>query len=156
MCYNLAVLLALAIFVGCQEKKIDTKAEGEKLMQVSREWSKSASTNDIDKIVGYWADTAILLTAGQPILRGKSEIRAMVEESTKIPGFKISWEPISASISESGDMGYLIERNQITEKDSSGGSITKYANVVTIWKKDANGTWKNVVDIGVDAPSQAH
>jgi ketosteroid isomerase-like protein len=150
MTYQLPALIFLTSLFGCNEKKIDIKAEGEKLMQVSREWSKSAATDNIEKTMSYWADSAIFLSAGQPILNGKNEIRGMVERSGKIPGFKISWEPISVSISESGDMAYMIEQNQVTVNDSLGIPVTKFGKGVTIWKKDTNGSWKNVVEIGVD------
>jgi ketosteroid isomerase-like protein len=153
MSYQLSALMFLAILSGCNEKKIDTKAEGEKLMQVSREWSQSASTDNIEKTMSYWADSAIFLSAGQPVLNGKKEIREMVERSGKIPGFRISWEPVSVSVSQSGDMAYLIEQNQVTVNDTSGKPVTKYGKAVTIWKKDANGAWKNVVEVGVDDKS---
>src|SRR5829696_7927732 len=100
MTYQLPALLFLTSLLGCSEKKIDTKAEGEKLMQVSREWSQSASTDSIEKTMSYWADSAIFFSAGQPVLNGKNEIRGMVERSSKVPGFRISWEPISVSVSQ--------------------------------------------------------
>jgi len=153
MLYKLTGLLVFTILIGCNEKKNDIKAEGEKLMQISREWSKSAATDDIEKTMSYWDDTAIFFSAGQPMLNGKNEIRGMVERSGKIPGFKISWEPISVTVSESGDMAYMIERNQVTVNDSLGRSVTKYGKGVTIWKRDGNGTWKNVVEIAVDDPA---
>ena len=74
----------------------------------------------------------------------------MVERSGKIPGFKISWEPVSVSVSSSGDMAYMIEQNQVTVNDSLGRPVTKYGKAVTIWKKDADGSWKNVVEVGID------
>ena len=141
--------MILTILLSCN-KKSDSKAEGEKLMQVSRDWSKSASTDDIEKTMSYWADSAIFLSAGQPTLNGKNEIRGMVERSGKVPGFKISWEPVSVSISESGDMAYMIEKNQVTVNDSLGRPVTKYGKGVTIWKKDAEGSWKNVVEVSID------
>ena len=61
-----------------------------------------------------------LHAAGTAALIGKDAIRQMVTESLKIPGFKISWEPQSVSISKSGDMAYLIEKSQITMNDSLG------------------------------------
>jgi len=71
----------------------------------------------------------------------------MVEGSFKTPGFQISWEPERAEISESGDMAFLIEKSQISFNDSTGKSITIKNNGVTIWKKQSDGSWKNVVDI---------
>lgn len=154
MIYRFFYLLPLTMLLSCNETQIDTSAEGEKLMQVSREWSKSASTDNIEKTMSYWADSAIFFSAGHPVLNGKKEIRGMVEQSSKIPGFKISWEPVSVSISKSGDMAYLIEQNQVTINDSTGKPVTTYGKAVTIWKKDADGNWKNVVEISVDDPAE--
>lgn len=141
------VILLITTIVGCQEKKIDAKAEGEKLMQVSREWSKAAEARDIEKTLTYWADDAVVISAGEPDLKGKQAIRGMVEGGMKDPNFSVSWEPVSAEISESGDMGYLLENSKITMKDSSGNTKVQNFRTITIWKKQNDGTWKNVVDV---------
>jgi ketosteroid isomerase-like protein len=67
-----------------------------------------------------------------------------------MPGFKISWEPVSVHVSDCGDMAYMIERNVITVNDSLGNPVTTHGKVVTVWKKES-GEWKNVVDIWNDA-----
>src|SRR5882672_11466294 len=145
---KIGVFLFLAIIIlACSEQKIDTKAEGEKLMEISRQWSTSASTDNIEKTLSYWADDAIVMSPGEPQLKGKEAIRAMVEGTSKVPGFKISWEPLSVEVSKSGDMAYMVEQNQITVNDSLGHPITQYNKGVTVWKKQADGSWKNVIDI---------
>jgi len=136
----------ILLIVACNNS-IDTKAEGDKIMQISRDWSKAAQTDSIDKILSYWADDAVVMLPGDDVIKGKQAIREMVEGSSKIPGFKISWVPISASVSKSGDMAYLIENNQVSTTDSTGKTITQYNKAVTIWRKEADGSWKNVVDI---------
>ena len=150
---KLAIALILTAIVGCNQQKGDVKAEGEKLMQISREWSQSASTRNIEKTVSYWAEDAVVMSAGQPPVKGKKAIRQMVEDSYKIPGFHINWEPESVEVSESGDMAYMIERSQITIHDSSGKAITEYYKGVSVWKKQPDGSWKNVVDISNADPS---
>ena len=152
----LSLVVMLALLISCnQPKQIDTKAEGEKLMQVSREWSKAVAGNNIDSIVNYWADDAVFFDnhSGQRLV-GKAAIKKMVEGSKNIPGFSISWEPESASVSASGDMGYIIERNKVSVPDSSGKPMIMRGTAVTIWKKDAAGNWKNVVDISMDDPEK--
>ncbi len=134
-------------FLSCNQQTVDTKAEGEKLMNVSREWSKVAATRDVEKTLSYWADDATVISAGQPTLKGKQAIRQMVEGGYKNPSFQISWEPESAEISKSGDMGYLIEHSKITVNDSTGKPSTQHFRSVTVWKKQADGSWKNVVDV---------
>ncbi len=151
-----STITALLVFtlIGCSQPKIDKKAEGEKVMQISKEWSEVASSGDVEKTVSYWADNAVMIAAGQPPLDGKQAIRQMVEESFKIPGFRISWQPQSVEVSESGDMAYLIENSQVAFKDSTGNTITQNNKAVSIWKKQSDGKWKNVVDISTPTTSQ--
>ncbi|SFB26776.1 YybH family protein [Algoriphagus aquimarinus] len=151
---NTAILICAFLALSCTQKKFDTKAEGEKIMQISREWSQVASTGDVEKTVDYWAEDAILLSAGQEPLQGKDAIKNMVEESFKIPGFRISWQPQNVVVSESGDMAYIIEDSQISFPDSSGQIQTENNKAVSIWRKQKNGEWKNVIDISTPGPNQ--
>ena len=145
---SILAALAAIIMLGCGRPKMDTSAEGEKVMQTSRDWAKAAAAADIEKTLSYWTDDAVLMSPGQPTLNGKKQIRQMVEGSFKMPGFKISWEPQSVQVSPDGDMAYLIEKSQITMKDSTGKSVTQHLNGVTIWRKQSDGSWKDAVDIG--------
>jgi ketosteroid isomerase-like protein len=131
----------------------DLEAEGQALMQLSREWSASIPTASIDSVMSLWAEDAVMLPPGSPPLEGKAAIRSYVEAAGQVPGFQISWEPVSVHIAASGDMGYMIERNTITVNDSLGNPVTTHNKVVTVWRKDAAGNWKNVVDMWNESPA---
>jgi len=120
-------------------------------MQLSREWSKSASTDNIEKTLFYWADDTVILIPGQ-LVKGKEAIRVMMLETFKIPGLLVSWEPISVEVSERGDMAYMPEVNKVTFKDSTGWPVKPTNKAVTIWKKQTDGSWKNIVDIWNASP----
>ncbi len=81
-------------------------------------------------------------------------MRQMVEGSFSNPDFQISWEPESAEISESGDLGYLLENTRMVMPDSAGSSMTHNFKAVTIWKKGTDGKWKCVVDVLNPLPAQ--
>lgn len=147
------ILIGLAT-ISCNQTKVDKKAEGDKVMQLSKEWSQTIATKDIDKIVDYWADDAFVIQEGRPPLKGKQAIRKMVEESFKIPGFNISWQPQSVEVSDNGDMAYMIENAQVSFTDSTGKAITMNNKAVSIWRKQDDGSWKNAVDISTADPSQ--
>jgi ketosteroid isomerase-like protein len=144
----------LLLCTGCKEANVDRDVEAQKLMNLSREWSTVASTGNIDSLMTYWTDEAVMMAPGQPPLRGKDAIRSFVEASGEIPGFEVSWEPISAHISEDGSMAYLIERNQMTYNDSLGNRVVEHNKVVTVWRKNENGSWENVIDMWNSDPSQ--
>ncbi len=149
-------LIVMSMY-GCQEREtqvpVDTQKESEELMAISREWSKAAATKDVDKIVSYWADDAVLMTPGEPVYTGKEALREMVNNGFSNPGFTISWEPVSANVSASGDMAYILEKTKVTWADSLGNQHLENSNTVTIWRKGADGVWKAVVDISADLPA---
>jgi len=139
------------LFSNCSEQQaVDQQAEGEKLMEVSRQWAKSKSN---EEYLSYWAEDAILIAPGQPTLRGKEEISKMLEGAAQIPGFEVNWEPQEVFVSKSGDLAYLIENNYFAMNDSLGNQVKTFNKAVTIWKKQEDGTWKNVVDTYNSDPS---
>jgi ketosteroid isomerase-like protein len=128
--------------------------EGAALMQISRDWAKAAEARDTERVLSYWADDAIMMENEQPPLIGKAAITTMVQRGFKDPNFSITWEPERAVISQSGDMGYLIEHNRVSFIDPTGKARTVFGKGVTIWKKDASGNWKNVIDIFNTSPME--
>lgn len=148
----LVVAISLAALSACGSKP-DTKQEEQKLMETSRAWSRAAQGGDVDAILAYWADDATVIQPGQEVARGRESQRRMIEGMKKMPGFRISWEPLEARISDGGDMGYLIERNIVTMNGPDGRPVTQQFRAVTIWRKQADGSWKNVVDISNPGPA---
>ena len=142
------LLFALVLTtVSCTQPKVDKKAEEEKIMQLSREWSQAAASADVNKTMSYWADEAYMVAEGIPPLQGKTAIKEMVEQSYKMPGFRISWEPQSVEVSDNGDMAYMITNSQVSYADSTGKALTQYSKGLSVWKKQSDGTWKTVADI---------
>lgn len=133
----------------------DPAAEEAKLMETSRAWSRAAAGGDVDAILAYWADDALVLPPGQPALRSRAALRAYLETSMKTPGFRIAWEPLEAKVSKDGDMGYLVERTTVTVDGPDGRPVSQHFRGVTIWRRQADGSWKNAVDINNPEPAAA-
>ena len=147
------LVLPLLALLACAPAKPDLEAEKAALLQASRDWAAIVPSGDIDRMVSYWSDDAVILPPDQPAVVGKEAIRAYVGGMLAIPGFTITWEPEQASVSASGDVGYLIERNTATFTDSTGATITQLGKATTIWRKNPEGQWKCVVDIWNNVPS---
>jgi ketosteroid isomerase-like protein len=146
-------VLALPLLGGCgqapdRHAAVDVKAEEAKLMDLSRRWSAvAAEGKDADAVARYWADDAILMQDKVPTIRGRAAARAMVVGAFKTPGIKIQGEPLEAHVAASGDLADIIERSTVAEPGADGKPVTEQARAVTVWRKDANGEWRNAVDI---------
>jgi len=121
-------------------------------MKLSREWSAKVASAPLDEWIDFWAEDAVMMPPGLSAVRGKAAIRQYVEAAGKLPGFQIRWEPESAYVSQSGDLAYMIERNVTIINDAQGNPVTTHGKVVTVWRKGADGSWRNVVDMWNEAP----
>ena len=69
------------------------------------------------------------------------------------PEGKLQWEPIRGDLSKGQDLGYTTGPWQMTT--SSGGKDTiRDGYYVSIWKKQADGRWMIVLDVGVPTPKE--
>lgn len=150
----IAALAILLIASACTNTEVDQQAEAEKLMELSRSWAKSVKEKDVEKMLSYWAEDAMVMSPNEAAVVGQEALRGMVERSMKIEGFEINWEPQEAYVSKSGDLGYVIIKNYMTMPiDTLGNTRTVYNKGVEIWKKQEDGAWKNVIDISNSDPT---
>ena len=129
-------------------------AERERLLRRDAEWAELAlEGHDVDRILSYWTDDAVVLPPGLPRVAGKAALREYVQSSMRIPGFKITWESKDATLSPDGQVGYLFSRNTITLNAPDGTPITTNGRAVTIWRRESDGEWRCAVDIwNVESP----
>jgi ketosteroid isomerase-like protein len=141
------------------EADADAKAKSEAarndLLRRDGEWAASAGTTDVEKIVSYWSDDAVVTPPHEVPVAGKPAIRKFVDESLKVPGFSVRWKPAEAVVSSSGDLGYTTGENVFTFPDATGKVAPHPGRYVTVWKKDDAGQWRCVVDFWNEAPERA-
>jgi len=61
--------------------------------------------------------------------------------------FALEWEPIFGEVSAAGDMGYDTGPSMFTDKTTEKPT-PQYGFFFSVWKKQADGNWKVVLDVG--------
>ncbi len=147
------LLLALIGTGACTRPTFDAVAEQQKLLRRDAEWADAAAAGkDVEKIVSYWSDDALVIEPGQPVYEGKAAIRAYVAASLQIPGFKIHWVSERPVFSPDGRMAYMRGVDEMTVPGANGALVTLQMRGVTIWRRTADGEWLCVADIGNEPP----
>ena len=150
------LLVFLLGLVGCSQGGFDPAAEQATLLRRDTEWADLASAGkDIERIVSYWSDDAVLISPGQPVLEGKAAIRAYVTESLNTPGFKIHWVSEKPVFSPDGKLAYMRGKDELTVPGPNGTPVTLHLRGISIWRLDADGQWRCVVDISNEEPPAA-
>ena len=150
------IFLAAVLFVvnSCSRRAFDAATEEAKLLRRDSECAEAASSGkDIEKILSYWTDDALLIFPGQPILEGKAAIRPYVASSLKTPGFKIRWVSTRTVLSPDGKMAYMPATEELTVPGPDGAPITKQLRGIAIWRLEPDG--RCVVDIANEQPTVA-
>ena len=149
----------LLLLIGCSTRQFDAAAEGRRLLQRDAEWAQAATQGtDLDRILSYWADDAVVMEPGQPAYVGKAAIRAYVASSLQTPGFRIHWVSSNPVFSPDGNMAYMPGSDELTMTGPNGAPVTVHMQGVSIWRRNPRGEWYCVVDIANELPpaSQAH
>lgn len=123
-------------------------AERIRLLQRNAEWAVAASEGrDVERILSYWTDDAVVLPPGLPAVAGKAAIRQYVEGSMQIPRFNINWKSTDVTFSPDGNLAYMFSRNAVTMSAQDGTPAITKGRAVTIWRRELDGEWRCAVDI---------
>lgn len=142
--------------LGCTGRSFDSTAEQAILLKRDAEWASLAAANqDVDKIISYWSADAVVIPPGQPAIEGKAALKDFVTATQKIPGFRIHWVSDRVSFSPDGKFAYMHGRNETTLNGPDGKPMTIPGRGITVWRKEADGQWRCVIDIWNEPPSPA-
>ena len=96
-------------------------------------------------LLSYADKNCIKPEAGKHPILNKKELEAMW--SGKEDPKNISWVPLKADASRSGELGYTFGNWKLVAVDT-----IYYGNYYTFWKKQEDRSWKWVFDGGNDTP----
>jgi ketosteroid isomerase-like protein len=144
---TITAVLFLVTLVMCRQPK-NGIPDSAQLMQLDRDFSLFSIKNGMKKAFLEYADTAVvLLRKNNYPIEGRKSLAELVKN---IPDslFTLKWEPLRAAISSSGDMGFTYGIYDRIPADTLNGKKTERGSYVTIWKKQADESWKLIFDAG--------
>ena len=148
---SLIICLALvALSAGCSSKPPapppDTRAaDVQAVKDVEAAW---LNTKDADKWASYYAEDGSALYPGAATLDGRAAIKAAMVPYFADPNFSLTFQSTRAVASKGGDMVYSQGTYTMTTTDPKNKkkTITDKGKYLTVYMKQADGSWKAVAD----------
>jgi ketosteroid isomerase-like protein len=138
-----SVLLAGSTTLGL-ESSVDNALQS--LVQAEKNFAQMAMEKGIrDSFLANLADNAVVFDPGPA--NGKE-----VYLKRPVSDARLTWEPIFADIAHAGDLGYTTGPWEY-KSSSSDEKPSAYGQFLSIWKKQADGNWKVVLDGEIDNPA---
>lgn len=98
----------------------------------------------------YFADDAVGF-AGEEAVRAKDQLRQAPDPPRDL---QLLWEPRYGDIAASGDLGWLTGPSTTINPARNNGA-PRYGNYASIWKRQADGRYRVLIDVGVNLPAEA-
>jgi len=145
---TIALLLPL-LFAAPAFGGNDKSAQGsELLVQLEAEFAADVAKHGHDAFLTYFAEDGVEVVDGG----GFSTKDDMRKEPPWPEGTTLTWTPVKAEMAASGDLGYTYGNYVYTAKNKEGRLVVNYGKYTSIWKKQRDGQWKVVVDMGNSSP----
>ena len=131
-------------------EKINLESARTALLAIDREFSSSSATTGPTKAFqAYSASNVRLFRNNHYPLLGGDAIRQLL---STIPSSQLTWQPLAADISRSGDLGYT-HGTYVLKNTSEDEKIIERGNYLRIWKRE-KGDWKVIVDVANPLPPE--
>jgi ketosteroid isomerase-like protein len=96
----------------------------------------------------YFSPAAVGFADGQP-----GSAREQIAKNPDPPkDLQLIWEPRFGDVAASGELGYLTGPVRNVRASRDGGK-PRFSNYASVWKRQKDGSFKVVMDVGVNTPS---
>jgi uncharacterized protein (TIGR02246 family) len=111
-------------------------------------WNQDFKNKDLDKLVGHYAEDAVLMTPGESAAMGKPAIRTALGQMISDPALSLQFQMRNIAVSRSSDLAYTEGSYTLTVTDpATKKPIHDKGSYVTVYRKQSDGSWKAVSDI---------
>lgn len=142
-----AVVTVVAAACAPPEPAVDVATETESLREAAAAYIAAGEAMDAVAMAALYADDAQSFPPNEGTLVGPAAFQAFVEGVAEIEGFSIAFDDPEVVVGAGGDLGYTVGTVQLTMPGPDGELGTMEERDVHIWRKQADGSWKVVVDI---------
>lgn len=122
------------------------------LIAADEAFARTAEELGLAEAFASWAaPDATMMPVDQKPVTGRDEVR---KQFADFPAdMTLSWKPFKADIAKSGDLGYTLGTYELKRRGAGGEPVVSHGKYCSVWKKQADGSWKWVVDIGNSSPA---
>jgi uncharacterized protein (TIGR02246 family) len=149
--------LGFLILTGCSQSPAPDRRAAD--AQALREGEVAAFVKDwggkdAGLIAAHFTDGGNLIVPNSPLMTGKEAIGKGMKDALTDPNWSLVLQPVQVEVSSGGDLGYTRGTYVLTATDpASNKAATEKGRFVTIFRKEADGSWKAVQDINnAEAP----
>ena len=141
--------IVVALFLGgcAPPPTVDADMELAALRDAATAYHAAASSKDADAVVGMYDQSVIMVPPNADLVEGLDGVQNYRFGFIETPGVELEFEIVRAEVSAAGDIGWTLAIGEITINQAEGPPGRDCVRDFHTWKKQADGSWKVVVDV---------
>jgi len=138
---------AIVVLLGLNIARAQSASGADALRRLEADFMKAAAEQGSQGYMSYYAEDAVELPNGADMIQGKESIAKSMSFLDQKDN-RLTWTPVHADMAASGDLGYTFGTYEFRSKDKDGKPTVEYGKYASVWKKQKDGSWKVVMDMG--------
>jgi uncharacterized protein (TIGR02246 family) len=155
-CTSVLAALPLLALAACNQANTtaDPDTELAAIRAVEKSQQTAFNSDDLEGAVAGYADDAIFVGPGETPARGIDAIRASAEAFINDPNMSLSMTGSNGWVGASGDLAVTTGNWTLTMTGADGNAMVMNGINQSTWKKQADGSWKVVLDFNQATPAE--
>jgi len=138
-------IITLILFTSCQPS-VDKEKVKKEIFTAEKAFEKMASEKGVAEAFYYYADeNAVIRRQNDTLIFGKENIKSYYVKRNN-PNATVNWTPDFIDVSDCGTLGYTYGKYVWKLKKDDGTFEENRGVFHTVWKKQADNSWKYVWD----------
>jgi ketosteroid isomerase-like protein len=134
--------------IGVHAQAPNLQAAADQIVKSDAAFAQSVADKNRAKFLGFIAEVTTFNGGTTNELHGRDAVMKGWEEFFAPDGPSLTWAPIKGEVFGAGDFGYTTGRSVFRQKGTDGKVIERRGQYLTVWRKQADGSWKVVFDTG--------
>jgi uncharacterized protein (TIGR02246 family) len=149
------LLAALCLFAPASPGAVDLDAERVAVQRADSAMSEATARRDLAGFLSFLTEDVWFIPNGAETAVGRDGVARLWAALFQQSGPTLTWRPTGADVAASGDLAYTRGEFESKGTDAEGKPFTRTGRYLTVWRKQADGSWKVAVDTSDPGPPPA-
>jgi uncharacterized protein (TIGR02246 family) len=142
-----AIAVVSCLFISCGPKEPDMTALKKTVDEFNAASKDAMMGGDMQKTLAYYDDNAMEMAPNMAVVKGKDAIKSFMEQMAKSGMKMTAVDFTTVDLQASGTLAYEIGTYDMSMSAGKMGEMNDKGKYVSLWKEQADGTWKIVAEI---------
>ena len=126
----------------------------ESVMQADRDFNSEFAKRRVEGWVSWFDTAGVQVAPSGDTPRGHEQIRAHMTKNFGDSARILDWRPVMAEVSNDGSMAHTVGTWDFYVRGKDSAASAGSGHYLTVWRRQADGSWKVLADIGTQHPKR--